>query len=64
MIQCACPITTASRSSSVDIRESNLGNASIGERAPGLIPQSIRILLSGVDNNSEDLPTWPNPPRV
>ncbi len=60
----ACPITTASRSSSVIFSESNLGYASIGDFAPGFTPQSIKILLSGVDSNIEDRPTWPNPPKV
>ena len=60
----ACPITTASSSSNVISNESSRGYESIGERAPGLIPQSTKILLSGVDNSIEDLPTCPKPPRV
>ena len=39
------------------LAQSRRGNASLGLCAPGFTQQSIKILLSGVVNNMQDLPT-------
>ena len=46
------------------LAQSIRGKASLGLRAPGFTPQSIKILLSDVVSNIHDLPTWPKPPSV
>ena len=44
--------------------QSSLGKDSIGFLAPGLTPQSTKILLSGVVKSIHERPTWPKPPSV
>ena len=50
-------MTTASSSSSVMLAQSSLGKESDGIFAPGLIPQSIKILLSEVVKSIQERPT-------
>ncbi len=44
--------------------QSSLGKESVGVYAPGLIPQSKKILLSEVVKSIQDRPSWPNPTRI
>ena len=44
--------------------QSSLGYESHVFLALGSMPQSKRILLSGVVSNIQDLPTWLNPPKL